>query len=281
MAPDDDRPDRNEDLSESESERAEDRIRPSASILHEAIRRDGEEEIGRTPSDLAFSGLAAGLSMGASMLAIGLLEAHLPDADWTVLVSSLGYTVGFLIVILGRQQLFTENTLTAVIPLLHNRDAKTLTSMLRLWVIVLASNLVGCLIFAWGAGADSVFNPEIRRAFVELGSSELERSFGSVFQGAVFAGWLIALTVWVLPGAKEFAGWIIIILTYLIGVGHFPHVIAGSVSTMHAVLAGSGTWPQYLVGFLLPTLLGNVVGGVTFVALINHGQAADKFARDQ
>jgi formate-nitrite transporter family protein len=120
------RPPATPDLDEREKKIAEDRAFAGANVIHEAIRKQGEEELRRTSSGLAWSGLAAGLSMGFSMVTQGLLSAHLPDVPWKPLVSKFGYSIGFLIVVLGRQQLFTENTLTPIIPLLQRRDAATL-----------------------------------------------------------------------------------------------------------------------------------------------------------
>ncbi|MGA9629812.1 MAG: formate/nitrite transporter family protein, partial [Candidatus Acidiferrales bacterium] len=108
-----------------EEKQIQERVAIGAHVVHETIRREGREELKRSSSALAWSGLAAGLSMGFSMVAEGLLAAYLPDREWTPLLSKLGYSVGFLIVVLGRQQLFTETTLTAVLPLLSDRSAKT------------------------------------------------------------------------------------------------------------------------------------------------------------
>ena len=129
-------------------EEPEEKSAPSAHVVYEAIRREGRHELGRQSSSLAWSGLAAGLSMGFSFVTQALLEHHLPDTPWRPLIASLGYSVGFLIVILGRQQLFTENTLTPVLPLLHNRDAGTFVRVLRLWGLVLVANLAGTIIVA-------------------------------------------------------------------------------------------------------------------------------------
>src|SRR5436305_8199182 len=125
------------DLSESQKKDAEHRTSVSAVVVHEAIRKDGDEELNRPASALAWSGLAAGLSMGFSFVAEGLLRAHLPESQWRPLLVNLGYPLGFLIVIIGRQQLFTENTLTAIIPLLARRKLATFLSVMRLWGIVL------------------------------------------------------------------------------------------------------------------------------------------------
>ena len=83
--------------------------------------------------------------MGASLITEGLLNSHLPDASWKPLVSKLGYSVGFIVVILGRQQLFTENTLTPILPLMREKTLERFLNVLRLWSVVLAANLLGCL----------------------------------------------------------------------------------------------------------------------------------------
>src|SRR5215218_9856191 len=105
----------------AEDRQAEERSAPSGKIVYKAILQEGEEELARTTSALFWSGLAAGLSMAFSMIAEGLLASHLPNAPWRPLVAKFGYSVGFLIVILGRQQLFTENTLTPILPLLQRK----------------------------------------------------------------------------------------------------------------------------------------------------------------
>ena len=109
-------------LSAQEVREADRRTNPRAAIVFETVRREGQQELERPTVSLAFSGLAAGLSMGFSLVATGVIQAALPvNAAWTPLVANLGYTLGFLIVVMGRQQLFTENTVTAIIPLLDSR----------------------------------------------------------------------------------------------------------------------------------------------------------------
>lgn len=167
-------------------------------MIHEAIRRDGEKELARSSSALAWSGFAAGLSMGFSLVAEGLLRSRLPDAPWRPLITKFGYPLGFVIVILGKQQLFTENTLTAILPLMSARDGKTLLNVLRLWVVVLVANLAGAHLFAWVLGNTDVFKPEVRHAFAELAAEATAVGFGTAVLRGIFAGWLIALIVWLL-----------------------------------------------------------------------------------
>jgi formate-nitrite transporter family protein len=270
------RPQKALDLSEQEEQEITQRIRPNAVVIHEVVRLEGESEIRRSASALAWSGLAAGLSMGFSLVGQGLSEANLPDQPWRSIVTSLGYSLGFLIVIMGRQQLFTENTLTAILPLLANRSRRNWMRVSRLWMIVLLSNLVGTLIFAWIAGHTDVFSPEAKSAFTQIGIKALSGEFWTTLLRGIFAGWLIALMVWLLPAAESARLWVIIIITALIGLGELSHVIAGSVESLYAVTTGSATWGAYYGRFLIPTLLGNIMGGVSLVALLNHAQVVPK-----
>jgi formate-nitrite transporter family protein len=255
-----------------EKKQVEERTAIGAHVVYEAIRREGEDELQRTASALAWSAFAAGLSMGFSFIAEGLLMAHLPDQPWRPLITRLGYSIGFLIVVLGRQQLFTENTLTVVLPLLLRRDLTTLRRMLRLWVIVLGANLVGTFLFALCVGKIGVFDLHMRQCLTAIGSAHLGSGFGIVFVRSIFAGWLIALMVWLLPAAEAARVIIIIIITYLIGLGGFNHIIAGSTTVFFLVATGSISIGTYFVQFFLPVVLGNVIGGLALVAALGHAQ---------
>lgn len=253
-------------------EKAAARQAPSSSIVHEAIVREGVEELARTSGALFWSALAAGGSLGFSLVGQALLRAFLPQAVWTPLIASFGYSIGFLLVILGRQQLFTENTLTPILPLL-DRDADTsLAAVLRLWGLVLVGNLLGAAAFASVVAHTHVLTPEVRRAALEVGRKTIEPGFAIILVRGVVAGWLIALLVWLLPAAETAHVWVIIIITWLISAGAFSHVIAGSVDTFALAAAGEQSWGRVLSHFTLPALIGNILGGVTLVACINHAQ---------
>lgn len=241
-----------------------------ALVIHEVLRAEGEQELKRRPSALAWSGLAAGMSMGFSFLSLALLQSGLPRAPWSRLVDSLGYTIGFLVVILGRQALFTKSTLTAVLPVLVRRDRHTLELTLRFWAIVLSCNLIGTFIFAALISFPGIFPDPVVASLNDTARSALSGTFLSTLIKAVLAGWLIALMVWMLPSARTARILVILILTYIVGVGRFSHIVAGSVDSAYAVFAGLASARDYLLRFLVPTLVGNIVGGVGMVALLNH-----------
>jgi formate/nitrite transporter FocA (FNT family) len=260
------------ELSERQTQEAEDRTSVSAIVVHEAIRKDGDEELQRTWSALAWSGLAAGLSMGFSFVAEALLRSHLPDAPWRPLIVNLGYPLGFLIVIIGRQQLFTENTLTAIIPLLARRNWTTFFSVLRLWAIVLVSNLVGAHIFAWTIANTQVLRPEVQHALQELATAAADVSFPTAVVRGIFAGWLIAMVVWMNAATDSGKIPIIVIMTYVVGLAGLTHIVAGSAEVLFLVMIGAKSWISFVGGYVVPTLIGNILGGVALVSALNHAQ---------
>jgi formate/nitrite transporter FocA (FNT family) len=257
---------------DSEQQQVEERSSPSGRVVYKTILKEGCDELERSSSALFWSGLAAGLSMGFSLITEGLLHAYLPDARWRPLVAKFGYSIGFLIVILGRQQLFTENTLTPILPLLQRKDAKTTLNVLRLWGIVLLANLLGALAVSLVLAKTGAFDPEIRSAFMEIGRKAVEHDFWTILLRGVFAGWLIALMVWLLPFAETARVWVIIFITYVVGLGQFSHIIAGAVEVFTLAAWGEKSWLGVIFSFILPTLIGNITGGVTLVAALNHAQ---------
>jgi formate/nitrite transporter FocA (FNT family) len=261
------------ELTDREKEEAQDRTSVSATVVHETVRYDGEEELHRPVSALAWSGLAAGMSMGFSLVAMALFRAYLPDRPWRPLIARLGYPMGFLIVIIARQQLFTENTLTAIIPLLAKRDAETLIRVIRLWTVVLVANLAGAHLFAWVVGTTPMFLPEVRSAMLALAKEAANVTFGEAVLRGIFAGWLIAMVVWMLAAIDTGRIAVIVFMTYIVGLASLTHIIAGSVEVLFLVAVGAKSWGSVALGYMLPTLIGNIIGGVSLTAAVNHAQA--------
>ena len=267
-------------LEQDEQDQAAAHSAPRALVIHEIVRAEGEEALSRTASALLWSGLAAGLSMGFSFLVEALIASRLPDTPIRHLFESFGYCIGFLIVILGRQQLFTESTLTVVLPVLTRRTAEAAAALLRLWGIVLAANIAGTWVFASLLTAPGVFRPEVVSALATLARAPTEGTFPVTLVRAVFAGWLVATMVWLLPSARYARFFVVVLITFVVALGGLAHIIAGSVEAGYAVLTGASTMGAYAWRFLVPTLLGNTLGGVAFVALLNHAAIAPEIRPD-
>lgn len=257
-----------------EEEQSVDRAaRLTAPLIYEVVRRDGAEEITRPKTSLVFSGLAAGILISFSVLGEAFFLAHLPKgATWVPLVESLGYTLGFLLVILGRMQLFTENTITTVLPLMANPCLEYIWLTIRLWMIVLAANVVGAFIAAAFIGYSGAFDAQILAAVLEISEKATTMPAMEGFAKAIPAGVIIAAIVWMIPTQPKNPFMIILVFTWLIAAGGFTHIIAGSVEMAYMVLHQQMGAYQAIFGFFIPVFLGNVVGGTAVFTLITWAQ---------
>ncbi len=245
--------------------------RPSAHDIYDRVRQDAHDELERPSSSLAFSGLFAGFTIGATPLAYALALNELGSAGAAPLIASLVYPVGFIAVILGRAQLFTENTLYPVV-LSFNRPS-ALPETARLWAIVYATNLIGSIAFAALLVETSAVSGDTVSQMTALGGDFAAGSFGHVFWSAVVAGWLLALIAWLVEATEsaiaQFA--VIWFLAVLVALGAFSHCVASSIDVGTAMLAGNVGIGD-AIGWLATATLGNVAGGVLIVSLLNYGQ---------
>jgi formate/nitrite transporter FocA (FNT family) len=265
-------PERAANLNEAERNEVEHRKPPRAAVLHETVGKLGEEELRRDASSLAWSGFAAGLSMGFSMVASAALSAHLPDSPVGEFIADAGYSAGFVIVILARQQLFTENTLTVVLPLMASPSRRTFAQLLRLWAIVLVCNLIGIVVFACGVAYLPLFDAPMDHAFIDMGTKIMAYSTLAMFVKAILGGWIIAMMVWLMAAVDAARLWIIVGLTWLIALAGLVHVIGSAGEVFFLAFRDRITWADALGHFVGPTLAGNIVGGSLIFALISHAQ---------
>ncbi len=259
-------------VTEREIEDIEDRARLRTPVIYEIVRREGETEMDRPSTSLWWSGVAAGLSISFSLLAQAVLWMHLPNAPWRPLVSSFGYSVGFLIVVLARQQLFTENTVTVVLPVVAEFTASNLRRLLRMWSIVFAANMVGTFVSALFCTITPAISPELRGAMLELSHTTMELSWAEMLFRGIGAGFLISAMVWLIPSAEGAQFFVITMNTYLIAIAGFTHIVAGSVEGFLLVLNGHLGFLQMIGHFTVPVLLGNVIGGTALFAVISYAQ---------
>ena len=225
-------------ITDQEVKDVEELATPRTPVIYEVVRRLGEEEILRLATSLWWSGVAAGLSISFSLLAQAILRTHLPDAPWEPLVTSFGYCVGFIMAVLSRQQLFTESTITAVLPVAAEFTWKSLGRMTRLWAIVLAANLAGTLFAALFCTYAPVLSTEIYDDMLAISRDLLAYSWWEMVFRAIASGFLMAAMVWLMPGAERTQFHVITMMTWLIAVGGFTHIVAGSMEAYLLVLAG-------------------------------------------
>lgn len=254
-----------------------DQAKTSREILEEEIWQ-GLGELRRPAPGLLLSGLSAGLDIGFSVLFMAAILTLLDPAASPLLQSFLlgnAYTLGFIFVILGRSELFTEHTALAVFPVLQGKAS--LTQLGRLWILVYVSNLVGAAIFAGFAVA---LGPRLgiidAAAFQAIAHELVRHDAVTIVLSALAAGWLIGLLSWLVSAARETVSQVVVVwlITFVVGFLGLHHCIVGSVEVLGDVFAGAGTTWADFARFLLWTTLGNIVGGVALVAVVKHSHAS-------
>ncbi|KPQ15852.1 MAG: formate/nitrite family transporter [Rhodobacteraceae bacterium HLUCCO18] len=257
---------------EKEEKAIQDAGRLTARMIYEVVRRDGEEELHRRTASLLCSGMSAGLLISFSVLGEAIFRTFLPDAEWAYLVENLGYSFGFLLIILGRMQLFTENTITTILPLVATPDVSRLVLVLRLWGLVLAANVAGAAVAsAFILYSGTVAEPLLAAIF-ELSHHATGFPPGMAFLKAIPAGILVAAIVWMIPAQQGNEVLLIVLITWLIAAGDFTHIIAGSVEMWVLLLSGDLAPGAAAFEFFLPVLAGNVAGGTAIFAFLAWGQ---------
>jgi len=243
-------------------------------LIYNIIREEGEAELARPLQALAFSGLAAGILVSFSFLFRSVFHMHLAGSPFEPLVSCLGYTVGFIIVILGRMQLFTENPITTIIPLLSEWSWVRFYEVARLWATVFFFNIVGTAIAAAFYSNPYTLSPQIEAAMYDVAVNVMTLAPIENLLRGIPAGILIAAIVWISPQTKYFRFVMILFLVYFIALGDFAHVVVGSCEMAYIVMADNASFSDYFFRFLIPCGLGNVIGGTLIFTLLVYYQVA-------
>ena len=248
----------------------EEHERLSQHLIYEIIRRDGIEELMRPFKSLFLSGVGAGILVSFSFVCMAVLQSFLPNQPWAPLITKWGYTVGFVLVILCRAQLFTENTITTVIPLFKPFTWKKLGAVLRLWHLVLAGNLVGTSLVAVFLTTPGLLNLDFIVEMQAIAHHVSAFTWQENLLRGIPSGILIAAIVWMMPTARQFALFLVAFITYFIAAGDFTHIVVGSCEMMYAVLKGMASPYDYIFQFLVPVGAGNIIGGTGVFTMLGY-----------
>lgn len=244
--------------------------RPDAGEIYARVSQDAEKELERSTSALSLSALLAGFTIGATPLAYAAALV-LVEGGSAAFVAALVYPVGYIAVILGRAQLFTENTLYPVA--LSLTDRRHIGPTARLWAIVIAGNLVGVVLFALLATETTAIDAEMRAEIGRLGDEAASREAWTTFASAILAGWLLAMVAWLVEATETAIGafFVIWLLTATVALASLDHSVATAIEVVAALTDGDVSLGE-AVGWQAVTILGNAVGGVLIVSLVNFGQ---------
>ncbi len=245
-------------------------------ILAEEIAA-GVHELERPAGGLLLSGLSAGLDVGFSLFLMGvmttLVEGTLSRPVGEILVANM-YAVGFIFVVLGRSELFTEHTTLAVLPVLGGRGS--IGQLFRLWGLIYLANQVGAAAFAaiaaWVGPALGVIEP---RALGKIAHGLVDHPWWVILTASILAGWLMGLLSWLVTASRDTVSQVFFVwlVTFSIGFSHLPHVIAGTVEVLAGAFSGQGISAADFARFLSIATVGNILGGVVFVAVLKFAHA--------
>ena len=268
-------------LSDDEVNAVAERKAGSPKVVHEVIRLQGDEELDRPLVSLLCSGFAAGVAISTSVLAEAFVSQRLPPAAWAGLISAFGYSVGFVIVIMSNLQLFTENTIVVVLPLATHPSMRNVGRLARLWAVVFAANLAGTLLVAAAMAFTRIISPDQLTSALAVAATHLDHDRLTILMRGVPAGFLVASIAWILPNARGGEFWVIVLVTYVIALGGFSHVVAGSADAWLLWLSGRTSIEGAIFGFILPALIGNILGGTGLFAVLAHGQVREEFESNE
>jgi len=268
-------------ISAEEQVEATELTRLKSRVVYEIIRQEGESELKRPQSSIWWSGVAAGVGITLSLITEALFRSHLPDAPWRPLVENLGYTAGFLLVMLSRLQLFTENTIATVLPTLAQPCRRTLLGTSRLWATVFAANMIGTFLAALLIAHGGILPPEVTAAAIEISHHVAGWTASETFLKAILPGFLIAAIVWMMPSSEGSEFWVIVFFTYIIALGDMAHVVVGSAELFLLAVTGEADIVRLIGINLLPALVGNILGGTGLFTLLAWAQVSTEVSSDE
>jgi formate/nitrite transporter FocA (FNT family) len=256
----------------SDAESSTQRDRPTANQIFNQVSSNGRHELERSNISLTISGIAGGLLMGLTGMSVAILMSMVGTTPAGKLVALFFYPIGFMVVILGRSQLFTENTLYPVALMLAEK--KHFFSTLRLWALVFPANIFGAFLFALLAVKTGALKPEFVVQLAKLGTESVSITPAHAFWSGVVGGWIIATVAWLVSASHSITGSVMLIwtMTFIVGIGHFSHCVASSGEILSTVLYGQATFSQFF-HWLAPATAGNIAGGVLLVTLLEYGQS--------
>lgn len=245
----------------------EENLTLNSPTIYGIIAEEGKEEMERPFNSLLFSGIAAGLCISFSLFTMGYLSLMTDNK----IIIAFGYTVGFLMVIKGRLQLFTENTITVILPLLRRPTGRHFFATIRLWGIVFLANMIGTALTALLVGPGGIGTDAQMAAFIEISHHAVDKTNLGIFLTAIPAGFILAAMVWMLPSSRSSKAMIIILMTFVISIGGFSHVVAGSTEAF-LLLFSDEISVMHTLTYILLAAAGNIIGGTALFSMLAYGQ---------
>jgi formate/nitrite transporter FocA (FNT family) len=235
---------------------------------------EGMETYEHNKTKVLLGSFTAGLELGFSYLLIAmvytLLAGRIPP-EYIPYAAAFVYPVGFIMVVMGRSILFTEQTSLLFLPVLHGK--RQLKELAVLWATVIFGNLLGgiaiALIYVWVGTHIGIIDEE---ALKNIALHVIDFSYYTIFASAVLAGWLMALLSWLVTSSTDSISRIFMVymITFIVGFAGLHHSIVGNIEVFTGLITSSQIKFLDYLGFQVTALFGNALGGVFFVALLRY-----------
>ncbi|WP_405397134.1 formate/nitrite transporter family protein [Maribacter sp. Asnod2-G09] len=244
------------------------------SVILSRVIHEGEEIFKIKNKAMFLSAVIAGLEIGFSYFMICALYYLLNGTVDTAIIFKLFavvYPVGFILVILGKSALFTEQTSVLALPMLNGQ--RSIWELFRVWGVVILGNIIGGNIFAVFIG---LLAPHLHlfteETMVEIGTHVVKEGSWVLLASAIVAGWLMGLLTWLLNSTMNSLTRVVLIImiTGVIGFGGFHHSIVGNIEVFGAFLHSNDISFLDYLWFLFLALLGNSIGGAVVVGLFKY-----------
>ncbi len=236
----------------------------------------GEQRLGRDWSAMLATGLMAGLEVGIGILAMLVVI----ERTGSQMLGGVAFSVGFLALLLGHSELFTEGFLIPVTTTVAGRARWV--DLLRFWAVTLVTNLIGGWVITWFAIQGF---PQIRATAVKSASGFIDAGIGvrSLALG-VLAGAVITLMTRMQHGTESEPARIVASVASAFVLAGMPlfHSILDSLVIFAALHTGHTRF-GYLdwLGWLGWAVLWNMVGGIGLVTLLRLVRARKRVTHDR
>lgn len=263
------------DASGPSSESVEEGADAELRTTFQLIADEGTIRLKRDTGDLITTGVLGGMDVSLGVLALLLVL----DATGSSMLAALAFAIGFIALLLGRSELYTENFL---IPLATIAGGKgTVGQLIRLWTVTLITNMVGALILA---GLVVAAFPHLWDTAIEVAAPYAGAELTEAIALGLLAGITITFMTWIVHAAhSEFGRMVAVTMSaFLLSAGHMHHVVVISGEMFIALLTGAapfhlGDWARVAA---LATVT-NAVGGLLLVTVFRFAQVGPRVIEDE
>jgi len=245
--------------------------------MYARVRREGQRRLARPLLELSATALVGGFDVGFGVVAYALTAGAVStraSPELAHAAGALAFGIGFVFVVVGKSELFTENFLVPIAGL--ERDRRSVLKLGELWLAALVLNLAGGVVLALIVTSKGVLPAQGHLELTRLADRLAGNGALTAFLSAAVAGALMTLMTWFVEGAAESMG-VRIVMSWIVGaliaLGRFNHAIVSTIEVAFGMRYGASASVGDLLSNLGLAVAGNLVGGLLLVTFARSAQA--------